>query len=76
MHSSQEAKLYLESEIDNKTDTLLIIYNHGSDDETKLDLCTRERNIVAPVIFQLHNQKIKYNNILFLHMFNIILDYK
>ena len=53
-----QAKLYLEGDIGNKKDILLIIYNHGSDDETKLDLCTREWNNVPPVIFQLHNQKI------------------
>ena len=57
-----QAKLYLEGDIGNKKDILLIIYNHGSDDETKLDLCTREWNNVPPVILQLHNQKI--NNLI------------
>ena len=61
-----QAKLYLEGDIGSKKDTLLIIYNHGSTQDTKKDPCKPKPKFgyiwdaaVVPAILKLHNKKIK-----------------
>ena len=54
---------YPSEQITDKKNTILIIYNHGSDNDQKTDKCTNPGNNVAKVIGDLHNKKIKNFNV-------------
>ena len=54
---------YPSEQITDKKNTILIIYNHGSDYDQVTDKCTKPWNNVAQVIRDLHNKKIKNFNI-------------
>ena len=56
-------KTYHSEQITDKKNTILIIYNHGSDYDQVTDKCTKPWNNVAQVIRDLHNKKIKNFNI-------------
>ena len=56
-------KTYPSEQITDKKNTILIIYNHGSDYDQVTDKCTKPWNSVAQVIRDLHNKKIKNFNI-------------
>ena len=56
-------KTYPSEQITDKKNTILIIYNHGSDYDQLTDKCTKPWNSVAQVIRDLHNKKIKNFNI-------------
>jgi len=55
----KKGKIYSEKEIKDKKNSILIIYNHGSDNDQKSDKCTNPGNNVAKVIKDLHDKKIK-----------------
>ena len=54
-----KGKIYSHNQISNKEEIILIIYNHGSDNDQKVDKCLDSWNKVPPVIRNLHNKKIK-----------------
>ena len=54
-----KGKIYSAEEITDKKNTIIIIYNHGSDIDQKIDKCLSPWNKVPPVIRDLHNKKIK-----------------
>ena len=58
-----KGKIYSAEEITDKKNTILIIFNHGSDIDQKIDKCLAGWSKVPPVIRNLHNQKIKKFNI-------------
>ena len=58
-----KGKVYSKEQINDKKNTILIIYNHGSDIDQKTDKCKDPANNVAKVIRDLHNKKIKNFNI-------------
>ena len=58
-----KGKVYSKDQITDKKNTILIIYNHGSDYDQVTDKCTNPWNNVAKVIRDLHNKKIKNFNI-------------
>jgi len=58
-----KGKVYSKEQITDKKNTILIIYNHGSDNDQKTDKCTKPWNKVAKVIRDLHNKKIKNFNV-------------
>ena len=58
-----KGKVYSDEQITDKKNTILIIYNHGSDNDQKTDKCTSPSNNVPRVIRYLHNKKIKNFNI-------------
>ena len=58
-----KGKVYSKEQITDKQNTILIIYNHGSDNDQKTDKCTNPGNSVAKVIRDLHNKKIKNFNV-------------
>ena len=58
-----KGKVYSKDQITDKKNTILIIYNHGSDYDQLTDKCTKPWNDVAQVIRNLHNKKIKNFNI-------------
>ena len=58
-----KGKVYSKEQIIDKKNTILIIYNHGSDIDQKTDKCTDPTNNVAKVIRDLHNKKIKNFNV-------------
>ena len=58
-----KGKVYSKEQITDKKNTILIIYNHGSDIDQKADKCTKPWNKVAKVIRDLHNKKIKNFNV-------------
>ena len=58
-----KGKIYSAEEITDKKNTIIIIYNHGSDIDQKIDKCLSPWNKVPPVIRDLHNKKIKNFNI-------------
>ena len=58
-----KGKVYSREQITDKKNTILIIYNHGSDYDQVTDKCTKPFNNVAQVIRDLHNKKIKNFNI-------------
>jgi hypothetical protein len=58
-----KGKVYPKEQITDKQNTILIIYNHGSDNDQKTDKCTNSGNNVAKVIRDLHNKKIKNFNV-------------
>ena len=51
-------KIYSLDNIDNKENTILVIYTHGSMKDQKLDKCLSKWNLVPQVIRNLHNKKI------------------
>ena len=58
-----KGKIYSAEEITDKKNTILIIFNHGSNIDQKIDKCLAGWSKVPPVIRNLHNQKIKKFNI-------------
>jgi len=58
-----KGKVYSKELITDKQNTILIIYNHGSDNDQRTDKCTDPGNNVAKVIRDLHNKKIKNFNV-------------
>ena len=58
-----KGKVYSKEQITDKKNTILIIYNHGSDIDQKTDKCKNPGNNVAKVIRDLHNKKIKNFNV-------------
>jgi DNA gyrase/topoisomerase IV subunit A len=58
-----KGKVYSKDQITDKKNTILIIYNHGSDYDQVTDKCTNPSNNVPRVIRYLHNKKIKNFNI-------------
>ena len=58
-----KGKVYSKEQITDKKNTILIIYNHGSDYDQVTDKCTNPSNNVPRVIRYLHNKKIKNFNI-------------
>jgi len=58
-----KGKVYSKYQITDKKNTILIIYNHGSDYDQVTDKCTNPSNNVPRVIRYLHNKKIKNFNI-------------
>ena len=58
-----KGKVYSKEQITDKKNTILIIYNHRSDNDQKIDKCTNPGNNVAKVIRDLHNKKIKNFNV-------------
>ena len=51
-------KSYSLEKIDNKKNTILVIYTHGSMGDQKLDKCISKWNLVPQVIRNLHKKKI------------------
>ena len=51
-------KIYSIDKIDNKENTILVIYTHGAMGDQKLDKCLSKWNLVPQVIRNLHNKKI------------------
>ena len=51
-------KIYSVDKIDNKENTILVIYTHGAMGDQKLDKCLSVWNLVPQVIRNLHNKKI------------------
>ena len=58
-----KGKVYSKEQITDKKNTILIIYNHGSDIDQKIDKCKDPGNNVAKVIRDFHNKKIKNFNV-------------
>ena len=56
---NNKGKIYSENEIKDKKNSILIIYNHGSDNDQKSDKCTSSGNNVPKVIRDLHDKNIK-----------------
>ena len=54
-----KGKIYSENAIKDKKNSILIIYNHGSDNDQKSDKCTSSGNNVPKVIRDLHDKNIK-----------------
>ena len=54
-----KGKIYSENEIKDKKNSILIIYNHGSDNDQKSDKCAVPGNDVPKVIRDLHDKNIK-----------------
>ena len=54
-----KGKVYSKDQITDKKNTILIIYNHGSDYDQVTDKCTSPSNNVPRVIRYLHNKKIR-----------------
>ena len=54
-----KGKVYSKGQITDKKNTILIIYNHGSDYDQVTDKCTSPWNNVPRVIRYLHNKKIR-----------------
>ena len=50
--------IYSVDKIDNKENTILVIYTHGAMGDQKLDKCLSKWNLVPQVIRNLHNKKI------------------
>ena len=51
-----KGKVYSKDQITDKKNTILIIYNHGSDYDQVTDKCTSPSNNVPRVIRYLHNK--------------------
>ena len=56
-------KIYSVDKIDNKENTILIIYAHGAMSDQKLDKCLSKWNLVPQVIRNLHNKKINNSEV-------------
>ena len=54
-----KGEIYSIEQITDKKNTILIIYNHGSNNDQTIDKCTKAWDKVPPVILSLHDQKIK-----------------
>ena len=54
-----KGKIYSKNEIKDKKNSILIIYNHGSDNDQKSDKCAVPGNDVPKVIRDLHDKNIK-----------------
>jgi predicted peptidase len=52
-------KIYPIDNISDKKSRILIVYTHGSLGDQTLDKCNKKWNKVPPIIFNLHNKKIK-----------------
>ena len=52
-------KVYSIEEISDKQNTILVIFNHGSGTDTKLEKCLKLWNRLPPIIKNLHNKKLK-----------------
>ena len=50
--------IFSADKINNKEDTILVIYTHGAMGDQKLDKCLSKWNLVPQVIRNLHNKKI------------------
>ena len=50
--------IYSIEQISNKENTILILYNHGSDNDQVLDKCSKPWNKTPPVLLGLHDKKI------------------
>ena len=53
-----KGKIYSIDKIDNKENTILVIYTHGAMGDQKLDKCLSKWNLVPQVIRNLHNKEI------------------
>ena len=51
--------IYSDDKITDKSKTILIIYTHGGMGDQTLDKCLKKWNLVAPVIRNLHDKRIK-----------------
>ena len=58
-----KGKTYSIDQILDKNNTILIIFNHGSSNDQKIDKCLGPSNKVPPVIRNLHDKKIKNFNV-------------
>ena len=58
-----KGKTYSIDQISDKNNTILIIFNHGSLNDQKIDKCLSPWNKVPPVIKNLHDKKIKNFNV-------------
>ena len=58
-----KGKTYSIDQISDKNNTILIIFNHGSSNDQKIDKCLSPSNKVPPVIRNLHDKKIKNFNV-------------
>ncbi len=52
-------KIYTIDNISDKKNTILIVYTHGSGNDQQIDKCKKKWNKVPPIIFNLHDKKIK-----------------
>jgi len=52
-------KIYPIDNISDKKSTILIVYTHGSGNDKNIDKCKKKWNKVPPIIFNLHDKKIK-----------------
>ena len=51
-------KIYPIDDITDKKNTLIVVYNHGSQNDQTLDKCNKKWNKVPPIILNLHDKKI------------------
>ena len=51
-------KIYPIDDIKDKKNTLIVVYNHGSQNDQTLDKCNKKWNKVPPIILNLHDKKI------------------
>ena len=61
-------KIYLIEDIKDKKNTILIIWNHGSEGERDLDKCNKGWAKIPPVVLQLHNKNIKEKQVKLFHL--------
>ena len=61
-------EVYQIEEISDKKDILLIVYNHGSGNDQTLDKCSKKWNKVPPILFNLHDKKIKNLKVKIYHL--------
>ena len=59
----KEGKVYSEKLISNKSNIILLIYTHGSQNDQTIDKCLSGWAKVPPVIRNFHNQKIKSHTV-------------
>ena len=55
----QDGKIYFQDQITDKSNSIIVIYSHGSQGDQKIDKCLSSWAKVPPVIRDLHNMKIK-----------------
>ena len=51
-------KIFPIDDITDKKNTLIVVYNHGSQNDQTLDKCNKKWNKVPPIILNLHDKKI------------------
>ena len=56
---NSKGEVYEIEKISDKKNILLIVYNHGSGNDQTLDKCSKKWNKVPPILFNLHDKKIK-----------------